>query len=92
MKRLHVGFCPCLVSVAVINIMTKSDLEKKGFISIYTSRSVYYRSKSGQEVKAGTWKLELKERPQRNAAYWLAFVYHPEPPAQGWYRPRSLLG
>lgn len=60
--------------MAVINTVTKSDLERKGFISVYTSRSVYHRSKSGQEVKAETWMLELKETPRRNAAYRLAFV------------------
>lgn len=91
MKRLHIDFCPRLVSAAAINTMTKSDLERKGFVSVYTSRSAHHRNKSGQEVKAGTWKLELKEKPRRKAACWLAFVYHPEPPAQGWHCPQSLL-
>lgn len=102
MKRLHIDFCPRLVSVAVINtvtnidmglelglsgkvlaqqgqgprfnsqivktneIKTKSDLEKKGIISTYTSRSALHRIESKQKAKAGTWKLELKEKPRRN--------------------------
>jgi hypothetical protein len=24
-----------------------------------------------QEIEAGTWRQELKQRPRRNAAYWL---------------------
>lgn len=31
--------CSSLLSIAVMNTMTKSSLEKKGFISPYTSRS-----------------------------------------------------
>lgn len=67
----------------MINTVAKSDLERKDFLSVYTSRSVHHRSKSGQEVKAGAWKLELKEKPWRNAAYRLAFIYHPGPLLRG---------
>lgn len=34
--------------------------------------AVHHWRKSGQELKAGTWRQELKQRPYRNAAYRLA--------------------
>ena len=41
--------------------MTKATREGKGLFV-----------KPGQELKAGTWRQELKQRPWRGAAYWLA--------------------
>lgn len=34
----------------------------------------HLRRKPEQELKAGTLGLELIQRPQRNAAYWLASI------------------
>lgn len=33
---------------------------------------IYLTGSSDQELKAESWRQELKQRPQRNAAYWLA--------------------
>ena len=33
---------------------------------------VYHKGQSGQELKAGNWKQEWKQRPWRNPAYWFA--------------------
>ena len=58
---------PRYISIAVVKTMTKSNMRKKGFIlaSIATFQS------TTEEVKAGTWRQKLKQRPQRNAAYWI---------------------
>lgn len=42
------------------------------FRSAYTIISVSRRGKSEQEFKAGSWRRELKQRPWRAAADWLA--------------------
>lgn len=56
------------LSIAVIN----TDLEKEGFSSSYNSQVIlHHREKSGQELRAGTWRQELKPTPWRVAAYWL---------------------
>ena len=34
--------------------------------------SVHHQRKSGQKVRAGTWRQELMQRPWGVAAYWLA--------------------
>lgn len=34
--------------------------------------SVNHQKKSGQELKAGNWGQELKQKQGRNDAYWLA--------------------
>jgi hypothetical protein len=72
------------VSIAVTNI-TKSNLEV--YVSLYILITQMSR-KSGQELRAGTWKQELMLRPWKSAAYWLvpccvlaAFLQNPEPPA-----------
>ena len=45
-----------LDSVAVINAMTKSNLERKHFISRYILQlMVHHKGKSGQELKQGLW-------------------------------------
>lgn len=33
---------------------------------------IHHKGKSGQEVKTVTWNQELKQKPQGNAAHWLA--------------------
>jgi hypothetical protein len=37
--------------------------------------TVHSQGKPRQELKAGTWKQELKQRPWRNTAFWLASVF-----------------
>lgn len=61
---------------------------------------VQHPGKLGQEFKAGTWSQGLKQRPRRDAVYRLPtpphrppswfVLYNPEPPTQGWHRPRAL--
>lgn len=36
--------------------------------------TVLHQGESGQELKARTWKQELKKAPWSNAAYWLSQV------------------
>ena len=43
----------------------------KGLCCFQFHSTVYYLEKSGQELRAGTWKQELMQRPWRGAAYWL---------------------
>jgi hypothetical protein len=45
--------------------MTKIDLGRKDFISLL----LIQHSSSSKEVKAGTWKEDLMQRPRRGAAY-----------------------
>ena len=47
----------------------RSNLRKKGFN--WLNIRVHWEM-SGQELKAGTWRQELKQRPWRSAVYWLA--------------------
>ena len=62
--------CHCdLLSVAVRNGMTKSNLGRKGFILLVPP----HHSASWREVRAGTWRQEPKQRPQSNAVHRLAF-------------------
>jgi hypothetical protein len=56
--------CPGLPSVAVINIMTKSNLGRRDFFSVFNFQfAVHDEGKSEQKLKAGTWWQELKQRP-----------------------------
>jgi hypothetical protein len=50
----------------------QKQLEEEGLISSYTWITAQHGGKSGQELKAGTWMQELKQRPWRNTADWLA--------------------
>lgn len=51
------------VSITGINTMTKNNLEKKRFVSAYKSQvTLYCWANSRQELKAGTWRKELKQR------------------------------
>ena len=43
-------------------------------VSFTLQLTVHHGGKSGQELKAGTWRQKLKQRPQRNDAYWLALL------------------
>lgn len=60
--------CFTLVSLRVINTMTRSNVGKKGFLSA-TSTSVHHQGKQGRN---------LDQKPWRNAAYhhavWIALI------------------
>jgi hypothetical protein len=52
--------------------------------------------KSGQELRTGIWRQELKQRPWRSVAYWLAppgllsllfFTIHNNLPVDGQHHP-----
>lgn len=60
---LAFGCCLSLLSIAVINTITQSNLEEE---SIY----FYGHSSSLKKVRSGI-KPEPKQKPQRNTAYWL---------------------
>ena len=47
--------------------MTESSAGRKGFIRL----RVYVIREARQELRAGIWRQELRQRPWRNAAYWL---------------------
>jgi hypothetical protein len=77
---------------AVINkLMVKSNLGRKGLFGL---RATVTGGNPRNELQAGTWRQELKQRPWRNECCLLAcssqiaplaFIYNPGPPAQGWY-------
>jgi hypothetical protein len=54
-----------LVLKVGINLLTTAEsyLGKKGFISSCTSPSCSITEGTGQELKAGIWEQELKQRP-----------------------------
>lgn len=76
------AFCHCDKALA------RTNLGRKGFVSAHRSQSIV---KSGQELKTGTLRQQLKQKPWRRAAYGLAqfaFLHNPGPSAQGWYHPQ----
>lgn len=58
-------------SITMITITTKSNLAKKGLFYLFTFCSPNPNPLS-EELRAGTWRQELKPRPWRDATYWLA--------------------
>lgn len=83
---VHVFFFLLCFHIAVIkqikNTMTKTTPGEKGLFQLI----VY--SPPSRELRAGTWRQELKQRPSRNFALW--FVPHGLlsllwPPSQGWH-------
>ena len=50
----------------MINTTSKSSLGRRGLISLHR---LYHLEKSGQELKAGTGRQELKQRLWRDAAH-----------------------
>ena len=67
--------CPSLFSIAVINVMTKSNLGRKaeGLGFFWGGEELggicpHYSQKSS---KPRTWRQELVQRPWKGAAYWL---------------------
>lgn len=78
-------------SSAVIKTMTEHNLGTKGFIS--SCSSTHGEGKAGQELKAGIWRQEPKQRSWRvvlillACALWFAqpaFFYSLEPSVQEW--------
>lgn len=59
-----------LLSVAMINSMTKNIMEQKGFIWL----TLAHHSTLWNEVRTRTWRPDLKQRPWKNAACLL--VHH----------------
>lgn len=55
----------------MINTKTKNNLGRRNHFLFrsYKLKSIF---KSEQELKAGTWEWELKQKLQRNTAYWLS--------------------
>jgi hypothetical protein len=82
-----------LLSIAEINTMAKNNLGRKEFISYCTVESIIKGSQGRNS------RQELKQRPGRNTAYWLAFqvqvqqpfLYLPGPPAQEWHSPEWAI-
>lgn len=53
--------------------MTKRNLGKEGLTSSYNSQvTVHHGGKPGQELKGEVWRRELRQRPWRDTANWLA--------------------
>jgi hypothetical protein len=80
--------CFSSLSMVVINTRTKSNLERKEFILAYSLRSIV----QGTQSRSPECQ-ELKQRPWRSAAYWiahLAVLYKPGPPTQGGTAHSSL--
>ena len=67
-------------------------LEERVYFSLKFHITVQRGRKSGQELKqTGTWRQELRQRPQRGAAYWLALhgidaVYTYMAKCCGWFQ------
>jgi hypothetical protein len=56
----------------MVNTKTKSNLRRKWFVSPYSLPSMIMGRKLRNTSKPGTWNQELKQKPWRNLAYWLA--------------------
>lgn len=66
----YIHVCCSLLSVALIKPWAEATWGEEGLFNpiLYNSPSKDF----GQELKAGTGRQEMKQRPQKNAAYWLA--------------------
>lgn len=78
------------MSIAVIE--TKSNKGGKGLLGLRVPSIDHHEWKPGEDLKGGTWRSELKQKPERNS-YWLGFhrlfnlvsySINPETSAQGW--------
>lgn len=80
------GVCSSLLPTAMTKPMSKSTVERGRFISIYSLQSIMKGTPSKEELRLGTWRQELQQKPWKNTAYWLAhfsFLYNTGSPAQG---------
>jgi len=48
---------------------------------LFTQIIVHHKGKSGQNLRSGARRWELKQRAWRNTVNWPAFLYHPGPTA-----------
>jgi predicted TIM-barrel fold metal-dependent hydrolase len=62
-----------LFSVAVLRYHDQKTTwkEKRAYFNLQII--LYHQGKTGQELKAGTWWQELKQRLKRRPSCWLAF-------------------
>lgn len=60
------------------NTVIKKELAEEMGLSPISGHSQSLREVN-QELKAGSWKQELKQRPWSNTAYWLASLVHAQP-------------
>lgn len=59
----HPPNCPTtLLAIAIINIMTKRNLEKKGIIWLILQHHTLSLRETRIGTQAGTWRQELKQR------------------------------
>ena len=67
----YIFLAPCFsfVSVAEIEHNDQKQLGEKGFIFVWFV--IHHRGSSRQELKAGTWSQEWKQRLWSKAASWL---------------------
>lgn len=88
--------CLTLLSIAVIMSTTKSNMGRKGFDWGYRLHAIHHQGKPGQELRAGTWRWDLKQKPLGSVAYWsvcsswpvqLVFFIQPGPPVVGMIPP-----
>ena len=49
-------------------MMTKKQVGE----NLHFHIAVHHQSQDRNSLRVGTWRQELMQRPQRNAAYWLA--------------------
>lgn len=73
----------CLSGVSIV-----VDQKQPGEESVYFSLQFHIILQSQREMRIGTCRQELMERPWRHAAYWLvqsAFLYTPGPPVGARY-------
>jgi hypothetical protein len=72
-KRLHIRYW---LSQGLYSYTKHHDQEaswgEKDFFSLYFYIVVHHQRKSGQELRAGTWRQELMQRPWRDVTYWIA--------------------
>lgn len=73
------------VSLAVIKTITKN---KYIWIHATLKITVHHGGKSGQKLKAGAWRQEVNQKPQKKAAYWIALQIHLSSSSQD-YLPRG---
>jgi hypothetical protein len=77
--------------------MTKKQIREERVYSDYTS-TLLFIIKGNQDKtshRAGTWRQELRQRPWRDAAYWIAssgllnlLSYKQGLSVQGWHHPQ----
>jgi hypothetical protein len=80
--RARVCVCVCVcemktclrVTIAVMKHHDKSKLGRKGLFGLHFQITVYHgrNIEDRDSSRAGIWRQELKQRPWKDTAYWLA--------------------